>query len=127
MSSSKSLKIKPSASGPTTLGLPIFTLGVDKLGIPDKDYKLTPKIFKAFSYTGYTGKTMKSENDILMLNNNKNDLGYTGVGDRLSDRKTFFTKTLAELNDEIQNKTFDELDLEGQGVKIIIPSNIIDI
>ena len=28
---------------------------------------------------------------------------------------------------EIQNKTFNEIDLEGQGVKIIIPSNIIDI
>ena len=28
---------------------------------------------------------------------------------------------------EIQNKTFNEIDLKGQGLKIIIPSNIIDI
>ena len=45
---------------------------------------------------------------------------------------TFFTKTLPELVDDMQNKTFDEItgdsdDLQGEEVKIIIPSNIIDI
>ena len=35
---------------------------------------------------------MKNENDILMVNNIKNELGYTGVGDRPSDRKTFLNK-----------------------------------
>ena len=70
---------------------------------------------------------MKNENDILMMNNIIRDLGYTGVGDRKSNRKTFFTIELAKVSGEIQNKTFDELDLEGQGVKIILPSNIIDI
>ena len=70
---------------------------------------------------------MKNENDILLMNNNKNDLGNTGVGDRPSNRKTFPTKTLPKLVDEIQIKTFEKLHLEGQGVKIIIPSNIIDI
>ena len=29
--------------------------------------------------------------------------------------------------EEIQNKMFNEIDLGGQGLKIIIPSNIIDI
>ena len=42
------------------------------------------------------------------------------------------TKTLPKLVEEIQNKTFDEIthhsyDLQGEGVKIIIPYNIIDI
>ena len=56
------------------------------------------------------------------------DLGYTGVGDRDSKRKTFLTITFPKLVEEIQNKTFDEVDLEGQrSHKIIIPSNIIDI
>ena len=67
-----------------------------------------------------------------MRSNILNNLGYTGNGDRDSKRKTFFTKTLPELVEKIQNRTFDELiddsdDLQGQGLKIIIPSDIIDI
>ena len=128
MSSPNSLRIKPSPSGPTILGVPIYTLGGDKLRIRDNDYELTPEIYKALSYTGYTGETMKNENDILMMNNIINDLGYTGDGDRPANRKNFSTKTLPKLVDEIQNKTFDEFDLEGQGIqKNIIPSNIIGI
>ena len=74
---------------------------------------------------------MKDEKDILMMYNIIRDLGYTGRGDKSSKRKTFFTITLPKLVDEIQNKTIDEIDssndLQGEGVKIIIPSNIIDI
>ena len=60
------------------------------------------------------------------------DLEYTGRGDRDSKRKTFSRKKLPKLAQEIQYKTFDEInddsdDLLGEGVKIIIPSNIIDI
>ena len=48
------------------------------------------------------------------------------------NRKTFFTKTLPELVDDIQNKTFDEItddsdDIQGERVKIILLSNVIDI
>ena len=127
MSISNSLKIKSSPSGATILRVPIYTLGGDKLRIRDNDYELRPEIYKALSYTGYTVKTMKNENDILLLNNIINDLSYTGAGDRSSNRKTFLTITLPKLVDEIQNKTFDENDLEGQRVKIIIPTNIFDI
>ena len=75
---------------------------------------------------------MKSENDILMMNKNINDLSYTGIGDRGSKRRTFFTITLPKLAEETKNKTFDEItddpvDLQEEGVKIIIPSNIIEI
>ena len=62
-----------------------------------------------------------------MLYNIINDLGYTGFGDNKSKRKNFLTETLPKLVEDIQNRTFDEINLEGQGVKIIIPSNIIDI
>ena len=46
--------------------------------------------------------------------------------------KSFFIKLLPKLVEKIQNKTFDEItvdpdDLQGQGVKIFIPSNNIDI
>ena len=69
MSSSQSLKIKPSPSGATILGVPINTLGGDRIQIKDNIYHLTPEIYEALSYTGYTGNTMKNEADILMMNN----------------------------------------------------------
>ena len=75
---------------------------------------------------------MTNEKEILMMNIIINDLGYTGEGDRDLKRKTFFTKKLPKLAEEIQNRTFEEItdnsdDLRGEGVKIIIPSNLIDI
>ena len=75
---------------------------------------------------------MKNENDILMMNKFIRDLGYTGIGYRDSKRKNFFTQTLPKLLEVIQNKCFDEIaddsdDLQGEGIKNIIPSNIIDI
>ena len=95
-------------------------------------YELTPEIHKALTNQTYTGNTMKKESDILMMNNIIRDLGYTGIKDRDSKRKKFFTKTLAKLAEEIQIETFGEIiddsnDWHGEGVKFIIPSNIIDI
>ena len=133
MSSLNSLKITASSSGPTILGVPIYTLGGDRIQIKDNVYDLTPEIYKALSDTGYTGKNMKNESDILMMNNIIRDLGYTGREDRDSKRKNFFTTTLPKLVNDIQNKTFEEItddsddDLQGEGLKFIIPSNIIDI
>ena len=132
MSSANLLKIKPCPSGATILGVPITTLGGDKLKIRANEYELTPEIYKASSYTGYTGATMKNESDILTMNNIIRDLGYTVIGDKKSNRKIFFTITLPKLVDEIQNRTFHKItddsdDLQGEGIKIIIPSNIIDI
>ena len=133
ISSANSLKIKSTPSGATILGVPIYTIGGDTIQIKDNIYDLTPEIYKALSYTGYEGKNLKNENDILMLYNIINDLGYTGIGDNKSKRKTFLTETLPRLVEDIQNRTFEEItnnsdsDLQGEGVKIIIPSNIIDI
>ena len=128
-----SLSITAPASGPTILGIRIFTLGGDRLQIRDIVYDLTPEIHKALSYTRYNGNTMKTENDILMMNNNIRVLGYTGDdSDRDSKRKIFLKVTFPELVEKIQNKTFEEStddsdDLQGDGVKIVITSNIIDI
>ena len=47
MSSSNSLKVESTPSGATTLGVPIYTLGGDKLRIRDNDYELTPELYKA--------------------------------------------------------------------------------
>ena len=132
MSSANSLKIKYTPSGATILGVPINTLGGDRIQIKDNIYDLTPEIYKAVSYTGYSRKTMKNKNDILMLNKIIRDLEYTGIADYTSKRKIFLTITLRKLVEEIQKKTFEEIthdsnDLQGEGVKIVIPSNIIDI
>ena len=132
MSSSNSLKIKPSRSGATILGVPINTLGGDRIQIKENIYDLTPETYKNLSYTGYTGNTMQNENDILMLNNIIRDLEYTGIGDDTSKRKTFLTIALPKLVEDIQNKTFEEItddsdDLQVEGIKIIIPNNTTDI
>ena len=133
MSSANSLKIISTPSGATIFGVPVYTLGGDRIQIKDNIYDLTPEIYKALSYTGYSGENLKNENDILMLYNIINDLGYTGKGEMKSKRKRFLSEKLPKLVEEIQNKTFEEItddsdnDLEGQGAKIIIPSNIFDI
>ena len=133
MNSKNSLKITQDESGKANiLGVPIQISGADTIKINENIYELTPEIYNALSDTGYTGKTMKNESDILMMNNIIRDLGYTGDDDRNSKRKLFFTKTLPKLVNDIQNRTFEEItddsdDLQGDGVKIIIPSNIIDI
>ena len=132
MQSHNSLKLIQDESGRATiLGVPIYISGDDRMKINDNIYDLTPEIYKALSNTGYDGKTMTDESDILTMFNIITDLEYAGASDRDSKRKTFFPKKLPKLVEEIQNKTFEEItddsDLEGQGLKIIIPSNIIDI
>ena len=133
MNSKNSLKITQDESGRANiLGVPIQISGADTIKIDENIYELTPEIYRVLSDTGYTGKTMKNETDILMMNNIIRDLGYTGDVDKPSKRKTFLIITLPILIEEIQNKTFEEIkddsdDLQGEGVKIIIPSNIIDI
>ena len=133
MRSKNSLRITQDESHRANiLGVPIQISGADTIKINENIYELTPEIYKALSDTGYTGKDMKNEYDILMLNNIIRDLRYTGRDDRDSKRKTFFLKKLPKLVNDIQNRTFEEItddsdDLQGEGVKIIIPSNIIDI
>ena len=109
MAGRNSLKIKPSSSGATFFGVPIYTPGDDKLRIRNNVYDLTPEISEALSFIGYTGKSMKRSSDILMMENIINDLGYTCVGDKKSNRKTFLTITLPKLVDEIRNRTFEEI------------------
>ena len=57
MSSANSLRIKSSRSGASILGVPIYTLGGDRMQINDNIYDITPEIHEALSSTTYTGKT----------------------------------------------------------------------
>ena len=129
MSRKKSVRIDQDkkTGGASKNGVPLLIFGGDSFKIKDNVYEITPEIHKALSFTGYTGETPNNEIDILMLNSILRDVSYTGIRDKKSNRKTFFTETLTKLVEEIQNKTFNEIDLEGQGLKTIFPSNIIDI
>ena len=113
--------------GASISGIPVPIFGGDSLKMKDNVYEITPELHKALPSLGFDSKYMKSENHISMMNNNLRDVNFTGRGDRTSKKKTFFTITLPKLVEEIQNKTLNEIDLEGQGLKIIIPYNIIDI
>ena len=133
MNSRNSLKITQDEFGRANiLGVPIQISEGDTMKINETIYELTPEIYKALTYTTYNGNNMRDENDILMMYNIIRDSGYDGIGDRDPKRKTFFLKKLPKLVEEIQNRTYEEInvdsdDLQGEGVKIIIPSNIIDI
>ena len=81
-SCANSLRIKSSPSGASILGVPIYNRSGDKLRIRDNDYELTPEKNTALSYTVYTRKSKTNENDILMMNNIIDGLGYTGVDDK---------------------------------------------
>ena len=66
------------------------------------------------------------------MNNIIRGFGYKGIRERPSNRKTIFTTKIPRLVEDIENKTFVEIidssdDLHGEGLKIIIPSNKIDI
>ena len=114
------------------LVVPIQRSGTDTKKLYEKIYDSIPEKYKATSLTSYTGKTVQNEDDILTMFNVIKDLGYTVRRDRDSKRKTFFTKTFPNSVDEFQNKTLDEItdasdDLQREGIKNFIPSNIIDI
>ena len=94
MNSKTSLKItqKDESGRANILGVPIQISGADIKKINENIYEVTPEIYKSLTSPLYTGKTMTNENDILMMNNIMNDLGYTDEGDRDWIRKTIFTK-----------------------------------
>ena len=107
------------------LGIPLRSIGGDKVQVYDNIYEFTPQIHKALSNPSYTGKSMKNENDKINLYNFLTDIGYNGLGDERTNQKKFFTK-LFENYRKIKKKEAN--DLEGRRIeKIIIPSNIVDI
>ena len=69
MYSRKSLQMTQDKSNRAIiLGVPIQISG-DTMKINENIYELTPEIYKALTYPTYDGKTMKNENDILLMYN----------------------------------------------------------
>ena len=87
-------------------------------------------MLEALSSSGYTGKRMKKDSDLLLLNSIINDIKYTSIGKKTSKRKTFILGDPAEKFKEIESRIESENesnDLEGLGVKNKIQSKVIDI
>ena len=81
------------------------------------------------SSTGYTGKKMKNDIDKTTQHTYFTDVKYAGDRDRPFKSKKFFTEDLSRRVVKIESRIVGEnesVDLEGQWVKISIPSKIID-
>ena len=90
LNSRNSLKITQDDFGQANfLGIPFQISWGERIKIKDNIFDLTPEIYKALSSTSNTGRTMKIESDILLMNNFINHLGYTGKGDKSSKKKSF--------------------------------------
>ena len=88
MSSKIFSKLTQDASSTASiLGTPIISLSGDRIKIRENFSDLTPELYEALSSTGYSGRTMKNEEDILMMYNIISDLGYTSRKDRQSNRR----------------------------------------
>ena len=69
----------------TILGFPIQILGKNTKKVRDKISEVADKIHKAPSSAGYSDKSMKKVSDVLLFNNIINDIGYTGIGDKMEN------------------------------------------
>ena len=133
MNSAISLKITKDELGRVNLlDTPIQVSEGDLIKLNKNIYKITPQVFKALTDPLYTGNTMNTADDFLMLYIILKVVNYTSIGDRPSNRKKFITLELPEKVSEIQNIKFDENtdnsdNLQGEGVKVNIPSNLIDV
>ena len=68
MRSHNSLKLIQDELGQASiLGVPIYISEDDRMKINGNIYDLTPEIYKALSDTGYDGRTMTDESDILSI------------------------------------------------------------
>ena len=123
--SPSSLKLNHDLNGNfSILGIIITPLGGDKVQVRDNIYELNPELHNPLSKPSYTGTSMKNEIDRKTLYNFLTDVGYTGIGVEKTNQSRFFKRLLKQSRNI---KKEEPTDLQGEGVKIIIPSNIIDI
>ena len=90
--------------------------------------ELFPEIHKALSSTGYPGETVKiNYSDILMMNDIKNDLGYTDIGDKSLTHKNFHLIDLPSKIERNSKQNHGRTQSKGQWIKNFNPSNMFDI
>ena len=114
--------------------IPIFALGENRITIKKQEYDIKPNIQKYFTNTNLKTKNMDDEDKSTVYDILKNTGFYSmrhGKGLNSARTKDAFynlPKETAKIRNPPLPAIENESDnLEGEGVKIIIPSNIADI
>ena len=112
----------------------IIPLGGNRISINDEEYNIKPNIQNYFTKTYHTTKNMSNEDKLTIYDILKNIGFYSThhVRGLRSFRMQDALYNLPKAVDKIRNPPLPEItdnsdDLQGEGLKIIIPSNIIDI
>ena len=110
--------------------IPVTALGENRISTNDQEYDINPNIQKYFTNTKKTTKHMDNEDKLTVYNIPENIDFYSmrhtkGLNSaRMKDALYNLPKEI----DKIRNPPLPAIyNLQGEGVKIIIPSNIIDI
>ena len=116
--------------------IPIKTKGENRISIKNQEYDIKPNIQKYFTNTRLTTKNMDVEDESTVYDKLKSTGFYSmkhtkGLNSaRMKDVLYNLPKEIAKIRNPplpaIENVK-DSSDLEGRGVKILIPSNMIDI
>ena len=114
--------------------IPIKANGENRISIKNQEYDIKPNIQKYFTKTRLTTKNMDDEHKSTVYDILKNTGFYAmkhtkGLySARMKDALYNLPKEIAKIGNPSLPAIENESDnLEGEGVKIIIPSNIIDI
>ena len=114
--------------------IPIKPLGGNRISINEKEYDIKPNIQNYFTNTRLTTKHMDDDDKSTVYDMLK-DIGFYSIRHK-KGKKSFRMKdalyNLPNEMDKIRNLPLPAIEnepdnLQGEGVKIIIPSNIIDI
>ena len=114
--------------------IPTKALGENRISINNQEYDIKPNIQEYFTNTQQTTKNMDDEDKTTVYNILKN-LGFYSTrhtkgknSARMKDALKNLPREIAKIRNSPLPAIENESDnLQGEGVKIIIPSNIIDI
>ena len=113
---------------------PIYALGHNKISIKNREYDIKPNIQAYFTNTKLTTKNMDDEDKSTVYDILKNTGFYTMKHTKVLKSARMIDVLYNLLNEisKIRNSPLPAIEnesdnLQGEGVKIIIPSNIIDI
>ena len=114
--------------------IPVKALGESRISIKGKEFDIKPNIQNYFTNTKLTNKNMDNDDKLTVYDIIKNTGSYSMIHTKglKSARKQDVFYNLPREIDKFRNPPLTAIEnesdnLEGEGVKIIIPSNIIDI
>ena len=114
--------------------IPIIPIGENRVSIKDEEFNIKPNIQEYFTNTTLTTKNMDNVDkstvyDILKILGFYSTMHTRGLNSaRMQDALYVLPREIAKIrNPPITAIEIESDNLEGEGVKIIIPSNLIDI